>query len=138
MLDGSFDWLTPPQQPDELPGLWGDGAAGAPATPEAPTLPTVSVPRVITQVKADRTCASVAAASVLAKTTRDAIMGELSAQHPYYAWDENKGYASPVHRHELRRRGPSEHHRTSWRLGLDGADPATDDRPDAPRSWEAV
>jgi ribonuclease HII len=129
VLDGSHDWLTPTDREPELPGLWeswGSGDSGQ-RFPEAPEPPDVTVPRVVTQVKADRTCASVAAASVLAKTTRDALMSELAGSHPYYAWDENKGYASPVHRRELRRRGPSIHHRTSWRLGLDDglADDAT-------------
>ena len=42
-------------------------------------------------------CSSVAAASVLAKTTRDAIMVELAREHPAYGLEINKGYASPEH-----------------------------------------
>ena len=72
------------------------------------------------RVKADLTCASVAAASVLAKCERDAMMVGLSAEHPRYRWDENKGYASPEHMAALRELGPSVLHRRSWRLpGVD-------------------
>jgi ribonuclease HII len=63
-------------------------------------------------------CASVAAASVLAKTTRDAMMTELAAAHPHFGWHENKGYASDQHRAQIRAHGPCEHHRRSWRLGV--------------------
>lgn len=100
LLDGSHDWLTPPQ-----PDLFSvqDDLAAAP-------------PRVLTRVKADRTCASVAAASVLAKCERDALMVELSASHPEYGWHENKGYASPEHVAALRAWGPCDLHRRSWRL----------------------
>ena len=62
------------------------------------------------------TCSSVAAASVLAKTTRDAIMVELAAEHPAYGWDVNKGYASPEHLDALRALGPCEQHRRSWAI----------------------
>ena len=102
LLDGNHDYLTP--QLDE--GLW-------PADP---------FPPVRTEVKADVRCASVAAASVLAKTTRDAYMTRLAAAHPEYGWDVNKGYATPAHRAALRSVGPSPMHRLSWRLGLDRPD----------------
>ena len=64
----------------------------------------------------DRTCASVAAASVLAKCERDAMMTELAAAHPAYRWQENKGYSAPEHLAALREHGPSVLHRRSWRL----------------------
>ncbi len=73
-------------------------------------------PRVRTMIKADLQCSSVAAASVLAKTERDAIMVRLAADHPGYGWDENKGYSTAAHVEALRRLGPSVHHRQSWRL----------------------
>ena len=60
-----------------------------------------------------------AAASVLAKTTRDAYMAALAQDHPQYGWEINKGYATPGHRAALRAVGPSPHHRLSWRLGVD-------------------
>jgi ribonuclease HII len=105
LLDGSHDWLTPPEQGSLL---------DEPGSVEA--LPAT----VTTRVKADLTCASVAAASVLAKTERDALMVELSKRHPDYGWTENKGYASPDHIAALQRRGPCDEHRRSWRLPLDG------------------
>ena len=61
-------------------------------------------------------CSSVAAASVLAKTERDAIMVGLADLHPGYGWEENKGYSTATHLDALRRLGPSVHHRQSWRL----------------------
>lgn len=100
LLDGSHDWLTPPAQGSLLE----DDADGWP------------VPTVTTRVKADLTCASVAAASVLAKVERDAIMAGLAAGHPHYGWSHNKGYASPDHIDALRRHGPCDEHRRSWRL----------------------
>lgn len=75
--------------------------------------------RVHTQVKADMTCASVAAASVLAKVARDAVMATLARSDPALAafgWDANKGYASAGHVDALRRYGPTDWHRRSWRL----------------------
>ena len=127
LLDGSFDWLTPPpllgatETMDE-PGLWElsvDDRANDQAM--VPPWPTLDVPPVVTQVKADLSCASVAAASVVAKTTRDAMMADLSGAHPHFGWHENKGYASEEHREQLRVHGPCQHHRRSWRLGVDSA-----------------
>lgn len=101
LLDGNFDWMTPPPQPsltDPEPVVLG------------------AVPRVVTMVKADLQCAAVAAASVLAKAERDSMMNDLARQYPEYGWHENKGYATPTHLDALRRVGPCEHHRRSWRL----------------------
>jgi ribonuclease HII len=105
LLDGSHDWLT---QRDEL-DLFGLGTA----------LERVAVR---TRVKADRTCASVAAASVLAKCERDALMVTLADAHPGYGWVENKGYGAPEHVQALRELGPTSLHRRSWRLPT-GEDP---------------
>ena len=60
--------------------------------------------------------AQVAAASILAKTERDALMVALHDEHPDYAWAENKGYSAPAHLDALARLGPSVHHRRSWAL----------------------
>ncbi len=120
LLDGSFDWLTHQGTvlPTEEPGLWELGAseAGDSNVKASPPWPVLSVPPVVTQVKADLTCASVAAASVLAKTTRDAMMVDLAGAHPHFGWDTNKGYASDHHRDQLRVHGPCDHHRRSWSL----------------------
>lgn len=101
LLDGSHDWLTPPAD------LFEAALAG-----DAPGVPR----RVHLQVKADLSCASVAAASVVAKVTRDALMTELDAEHPSYGWAQNKGYAAPAHVAALAEHGPSPLHRLSWRL----------------------
>lgn len=105
VLDGAHDWLTPP-----APDLFGtqDDLFEVPRD--------VPHPAVHLRVKADRTCASVAAASVLAKCERDALMVRHAADHPHFRWDENKGYAAPEHLAALREHGPSVLHRRSWRL----------------------
>lgn len=76
-----------------------------------------AAPRVITRVKADRDCASVAAASVLAKVHRDGVMTALHEQAPAYAWAANKGYGSAAHREAIARHGVHPQHRRSWNLG---------------------
>lgn len=75
-------------------------------------------PRILMRVKADQDCACVAAASVIAKVERDAVMTALHASHPHYGWDGNKGYGAAVHTAAIRAHGVTEHHRTSWNLGL--------------------
>ena len=67
-------------------------------------------------VKGDATHASIAAASVLAKTHRDAFMVGLHAEYPHYAWDENKGYPTAAHREAIRQHGASPWHRQSFKL----------------------
>lgn len=97
ILDGSHDWLT---RADELF-----------APEEAQVVPTVHV-----RVKADQTCASVSAASVVAKVERDAIMCELDETVPAYGFAGHKGYGAREHLEAIARLGPTEHHRVSWRL----------------------
>lgn len=69
---------------------------------------------VTTRVKADRDCATVAGASVLAKVHRDRAMRAHHTAWPAYGWDENKGYGTRGHRAALERCGPSPLHRTTW------------------------
>ena len=57
---------------------------------------------------------SIAAASVIAKVTRDRLMRELAAKHPEYGFDEHKGYGTPRHLAALRRHGPCPLHRRSF------------------------
>lgn len=57
---------------------------------------------------------SIAAASVIAKVTRDRLMRELALKHPEYGFDEHKGYGTPRHLEALRRHGPSPFHRRSF------------------------
>lgn len=81
--------------------------------------PFVPLPvKVHTLVKADRQCASVAAAAVLAKVTRDNLMVTLSKKPQYeaYDWAHNKGYGSLAHRNAIKEAGPSDLHRLSWNL----------------------
>lgn len=67
-------------------------------------------------VKGDATYASIAAASVLAKTRRDDVMKELHTKHPQYAWNRNKGYATQLHRDAIEKWGTTPFHRKSFQL----------------------
>lgn len=69
-----------------------------------------------TLIKGDEKCASVAAASVLAKTERDAMLVELAVNHPHYGFEINKAYSTPHHLAALAEHGPSPVHRCSWNL----------------------
>ena len=111
LLDGNHDWLTDPA----AVGLF---AVDAPAAPPVRTM-----------IKADMTCSSVAAASVLAKVERDAMMVRWHEDFPHYGWAGNKGYAAPDHMRALDEHGPCDLHRRSWRtfapapdMGEDGTD----------------
>ena len=87
LLDGSFDWLNP----------------------------VLSTPlSVRTRVKADRDCASVAAASVVAKVHRDRLMIEADAGTPGYGWTGNKGYGSAGHFAAIAELGATHLHRHTW------------------------
>lgn len=66
------------------------------------------------RVKADRYCLSVAAASVLAKVTRDRLMRAAAEHYPQWSFDTNKGYPCPQHKAALQGYGPSAIHRRSW------------------------
>ena len=65
-------------------------------------------------IKADAKCLSVAAASILAKVTRDRHMRAEDQQYPGYGFESNKGYPCPTHRAALHWQGPSSIHRRSW------------------------
>jgi ribonuclease HII len=70
--------------------------------------------RVRTAVKADLRSVSVAAASVLAKVHRDALMAELGETCPDFAFADNAGYPAPAHQQALAAHGPTPYHRLSW------------------------
>jgi len=91
LLDGAHDWLSPALR---------------------------RRPSIVTRVKADRDCAVVATASVLAKLDRDAFMTEADARHPGYGWAGNKGYGSAGHFAAIRELGATPLHRRSWLRGL--------------------
>lgn len=65
-------------------------------------------------VKGDGKVLSIAAASIIAKVTRDRVMSELDLAFPGYGWARNKGYGTADHMEALARLGPSVHHRTSF------------------------
>lgn len=73
-----------------------------------------SVRHVEMRVKADLHCLSVAAASILAKVTRDRLMREQAESYPHWGFDTNKGYPCPVHKTALTGYGPSAIHRRTW------------------------
>lgn len=87
VLDGQWDWLS--------------AAVPHPVT-------------VRTRIKADRDCASVAAASVISKVARDRLMIEHHGRYDGYGWVRNKGYASEEHRDAILSLGPTELHRHTW------------------------
>ena len=77
------------------------------------------VPTLIPQqtiVKGDMKSATIAAASIIAKVTRDRIMEKLSKEYPVYDWATNKGYPTKAHRNAIREHGITPHHRASFRL----------------------
>ncbi|WRH63162.1 MAG: ribonuclease HII [Fuscovulum sp.] len=66
-------------------------------------------------VKGDARCLSIAAASIIAKVTRDRIMVDLAQQHPGYGWEVNAGYPTPAHLRALLDFGITPHHRRSFK-----------------------
>jgi ribonuclease HII len=89
LLDGSYDFL---------------GQAGAPS----------DLPPVRTVVKGDASVTAIAAASVLAKVTRDRLMAAEAEHYPWYGFESNRGYPSPVHKMALAAWGCTPTHRRSW------------------------
>jgi len=77
--------------------------------PKGLNLPAIGI------VKGDTKSLSIAAASIVAKIRRDALMVGLAQQHPGYGWETNKGYGSKSHISALQKLGPTPHHRRSFR-----------------------
>ncbi len=67
-------------------------------------------------IKGDGKYASIAAASILAKTYRDAYMQKLHEEFPMYGWDKNKGYGTLVHRKAIEKYGLCKYHRKSYKI----------------------
>ena len=67
-------------------------------------------------IKGDGIYASIAAASILAKTYRDDYMLKLHQEYPQYAWDNNKGYGTAAHRNAIEQFGQCKYHRKTFRL----------------------
>lgn len=91
ILDGNLDYLSPARM----------GQAQVP---------------IHVRVKGDQRCVSVAAASILAKVTRDRHMVALSKVSPQYGWESNKGYGSAAHKRALAQHGLHPEHRSTWNL----------------------
>ena len=68
-----------------------------------------------TIVQGDAKCLSIAAASIVAKVARDAMMAELARAYPHYGFDRHKGYGTPEHQAAIARYGVTPHHRRSFR-----------------------
>ncbi|MEY3019142.1 MAG: hypothetical protein RLZZ272_126 [Actinomycetota bacterium] len=98
LIDGPVD-LVGRTAPDEDTGV-------GPAWSGAEVVPVVG---------GDRVSVSIAAASIVAKVARDALLVAAEAEHAGYAFAANKGYPSPAHRRALAELGPSPLHRHSWR-----------------------
>ena len=98
ILDGKHNWLLEPES-----DLF--------TTP----ISDIVVP-VTMKIKADASCASVSAASVLAKVARDQLMREAALIHPDFGWEGNVGYGSSEHMAAIARLGPTDLHRKSWKL----------------------
>jgi ribonuclease HII len=128
LLDGPFDYISDPiatgetaagrSAPVRLAKLSSAPAKPAEARPEGPRprrgrrgRPT---PPVRTVVDGDALCVSIAAASIVAKVTRDRLMREMAESFPAFDFDRNKGYPSPTHRTALAGHGLSSVHRRSW------------------------
>lgn len=65
-------------------------------------------------IKGDGISLSIAAASIIAKVTRDTYMSELAKKFPIYGWQKNKGYGTADHRQAIQTHGPCNHHRTLY------------------------
>jgi len=76
-------------------------------------LPDVDLPQT-PLIKGDARSLSIAAASILAKTNRDALLVELDETYPGYLFAKNKGYGTPEHRHAIDRLGPCDQHRKTF------------------------
>jgi len=78
-------------------------------------IPGVEIPQDVV-IRGDATCHAIAAASILAKTRRDALMVAYDTRYPGYDFAAHKGYATAAHREAIRRLGPSPIHRRSFTL----------------------
>jgi ribonuclease HII len=120
-------WAVGRAEPDEIDRLnilkaslvaMQRAVEGLAVTPDALLVDALTIPGLTVSqqaiVKGDALSVSIAAASVVAKVARDAIMRELDHQHPGYGLAHNMGYASEDHRDALRQRGPSVIHRRTF------------------------
>ena len=133
--DIAFDWITnnpdvdwavaqcSPAEIDELNILWASMRAMKRAVdllkekPEYCLVDGNRVPKNLTGeavVKGDAKSLSIAAASIIAKVTRDRLMKTLAEQYPQYGWGKNAGYPTPQHLQAIEKYGINEHYRKSF------------------------
>lgn len=98
ILDGKHNWLLEPES-------------------DLFTIPIFDIVLPVTmKIKADASCASVSAASVLAKVERDNLMCEAALIYPDFGWEGNVGYGSAQHMSAIAKLGATDLHRKSWNL----------------------
>ena len=129
----AYDWITQnciwavgqcsPAEIDELNILWASMLAMERAVAKLKLAPDMClidgnrVPKNLTGesvVKGDGKSLSIAAASIVAKETRDKIMHELAQKYPQYEWDKNAGYPTQSHLHAIEKYGINEHYRRTY------------------------
>ncbi len=129
----AYDWITKntiwavgqcsPNEIDELNILWASMLAMTRAVKSLTLAPQFClidgnrVPRDLNGapvVRGDAKSLSIAAASIIAKETRDKIMHDLAAKYPEYGWDKNAGYPTPAHLQAIEKYGINEHYRKSF------------------------
>ena len=129
----AYEWITAntiwavgqcsPAEIDEINILWASMRAmvrAVEALPRAPGACLVDgnrMPKELTGraiVKGDAKSISIAAASIIAKETRDKIMRELAEKYPEYGWDKNAGYPTQSHLQAIEKYGITEHHRRTF------------------------
>lgn len=129
----AYDWITKntiwatgqctPAEIDELNILWASmramerAVAGLGQTPDMCLIDGNRVPaglRGRTIIKGDAKSLSIAAASIVAKETRDKIMRELALEFPQYGWDKNAGYPTAQHLTAIEKYGVTKHHRRTF------------------------
>ena len=108
-----------------------DGKVRPPAPPERAA-------RVRCLVRADALVPAVAAASLIAKVHRDALMGELHHEYPAFGWAQNVGYGSPTHLAALRADGPSPQHRAAFVATVLAGGQRARRRPTPPAAMDAL
>lgn len=129
----AYDWITKntiwatgqcsPAEIDELNILWASmramerAVAGLGQTPELCLIDGNRVPKNLrgrAVIKGDAKSLSIAAASIIAKETRDKIMQDLSVRFPEYGWNKNAGYPTAEHLSAIEKYGVTEHHRRTF------------------------
>lgn len=129
----AYDWITKntiwatgecgPAEIDELNILWASmramerAVAGLKCTPDICLIDGNRVPAGVRGraiIKGDAKSLSIAAASIIAKETRDKIMHDLAVRFPMYGWDKNAGYPTAEHLSAIEKYGITEHHRRTF------------------------